>query len=440
MGTKQSYVLIDGVWAAAGGPAGAASTVPGPAGPGVPAGGTTGQVLAKNSDTSLDTEWIDPPAGSSGVVISPEPPDPAGLPEGTIWIDEDSIIESVLPAGGTTDQVLAKASGSDYDVEWTSAYLKEIAPVADGSNSITTPATHRVGQWDISDDASDTATWPDRLQFRFQNGPGVFKRTGGFNEYGEIRSDSAKPTTVAARVSGHLNNSNVPDSTANILEVREGRGVGDMLMAVSRTNITVARPIVLPAAPAADLEAATKKYVDDNAGGGSGAALAAHIADDDPHTQYLKENSPVSDGSNVISDPTAQRVGQWDISDDATDATAWPDRLQFRFQQSGVYRRTGGFNEYGELRADAAKSSTVAARVHGHLHPTTFVPDSIGLIFEVREGRGVGDTLFGVSRTAVTAARAISAPNLVGGVVVLADGATVPAGTPAGTLIVRYNS
>lgn len=32
----------------------------GPAGEGVPAGGTTGQLLAKASNTSLDTEWIDP--------------------------------------------------------------------------------------------------------------------------------------------------------------------------------------------------------------------------------------------------------------------------------------------------------------------------------------------------------------------------------------------
>lgn len=30
----------------------------GPAGPGVPAGGTTGQVLAKASDDDFDTEWV----------------------------------------------------------------------------------------------------------------------------------------------------------------------------------------------------------------------------------------------------------------------------------------------------------------------------------------------------------------------------------------------
>ncbi len=33
-------------------------------GEGVPTGGTTGQILAKNSDTNYDTEWIDNTGGS----------------------------------------------------------------------------------------------------------------------------------------------------------------------------------------------------------------------------------------------------------------------------------------------------------------------------------------------------------------------------------------
>jgi microcystin-dependent protein len=38
----------------------------GATGPGVPVGGTSGQVLAKKTATDLDTNWIDPPAGSGG--------------------------------------------------------------------------------------------------------------------------------------------------------------------------------------------------------------------------------------------------------------------------------------------------------------------------------------------------------------------------------------
>lgn len=42
--------------------------VDGADGAGVPIGGTTGQVLAKASATDLDTEWIDPPAGGGGAL------------------------------------------------------------------------------------------------------------------------------------------------------------------------------------------------------------------------------------------------------------------------------------------------------------------------------------------------------------------------------------
>ncbi len=47
-------------------------TTPGPAGTGVPAGGTTGQVLAKNSNTDYDTEWVTGGGGGgSGDVVGP---------------------------------------------------------------------------------------------------------------------------------------------------------------------------------------------------------------------------------------------------------------------------------------------------------------------------------------------------------------------------------
>lgn len=40
----------------------------GPAGPGVAPGGSSGQVLAKKTDSDYDTEWINPPSGSGGSV------------------------------------------------------------------------------------------------------------------------------------------------------------------------------------------------------------------------------------------------------------------------------------------------------------------------------------------------------------------------------------
>lgn len=58
---------------------------------GVPSGGLSGQVLAKATNTSYDTDWVDP----SGV-------DPAVL----------------VPAGGADGQVLTKQSSADNDVDW----------------------------------------------------------------------------------------------------------------------------------------------------------------------------------------------------------------------------------------------------------------------------------------------------------------------------------
>lgn len=42
----------------------------GPAGPGLPVGGTTGQMIAKASGTDYDTEWVDAPSGGGGGGVS----------------------------------------------------------------------------------------------------------------------------------------------------------------------------------------------------------------------------------------------------------------------------------------------------------------------------------------------------------------------------------
>lgn len=70
------YVYYDGYWIdpSTGGAAG------------VPAGGTTGQLLAKVDGDDYDTEWIDPPQS--------------------------------LPAGGTEGQILVKSTDDDYDTTW----------------------------------------------------------------------------------------------------------------------------------------------------------------------------------------------------------------------------------------------------------------------------------------------------------------------------------
>lgn len=57
----------------------------------IPAGGSSGQVLAKVDGTNYNVTWVDQQGGGSG---------------------------GDVPAGGTTGQVLAKATDADYQTEW----------------------------------------------------------------------------------------------------------------------------------------------------------------------------------------------------------------------------------------------------------------------------------------------------------------------------------
>lgn len=73
----------------------------GPAGPGVPTGGTTGQYLRKTSSTNYDTAW-------------------ATLPND-------------LPTAGTTGQMLVKNSATNYDAAWVTGGLRFIKNINIGT-------------------------------------------------------------------------------------------------------------------------------------------------------------------------------------------------------------------------------------------------------------------------------------------------------------------
>lgn len=64
----------------------------GPAGSAIPDGGSTGQVLTKDSGSDGDASWQTPASAGEA--------------------------ENGVPSGGSTNQILAKASGTDFDTAW----------------------------------------------------------------------------------------------------------------------------------------------------------------------------------------------------------------------------------------------------------------------------------------------------------------------------------
>lgn len=140
------------------GPAGADGK-DGENGVGVPAGGTTGQVLAKKSGTDYDTEWIDQTGGGGegGTVTVEVGTTTTGEPGSNASVENSGTSQNVVlnftiprgeqgeqgvpgqpgeqgpagdpgpqgpagqgvPAGGTDGQILTKSGSDDYSTSWT---------------------------------------------------------------------------------------------------------------------------------------------------------------------------------------------------------------------------------------------------------------------------------------------------------------------------------
>lgn len=79
----------------------------------VPTGGTSNQVLQKNSNTNYDVGWTTL-AGGGNVSNSGTPT--SG--QTAVWTDATHIKGETSLAGGTTSQVLKKNSNTDYDYSW----------------------------------------------------------------------------------------------------------------------------------------------------------------------------------------------------------------------------------------------------------------------------------------------------------------------------------
>jgi hypothetical protein len=114
---------------------------PGPAGPGVAAGGTTGQLLAKASNTNYDTEWVDDPVIAHEAAVDPHPQyqkeSEKGQPNGYASLDGSGTVpDAQIPATIARDTEVAaaiaahEAAGDPHPQYTTGAEAGAIADAA----------------------------------------------------------------------------------------------------------------------------------------------------------------------------------------------------------------------------------------------------------------------------------------------------------------------
>lgn len=100
------------------------------------------------------------------------------------------------------------------------------------TRTITDLTNDKLLRIEITDDATDSDFWPDRLAFYFDG-----QRTGYHNEYGEVRARPARDSTVALRALGHIDN-----PSTNIFEVSR-YDQANKILEVSRDAIIASVPI-----------------------------------------------------------------------------------------------------------------------------------------------------------------------------------------------------
>jgi hypothetical protein len=114
----------------------------------------------------------------------------------------------------------------------TQTALNGYLPLKNGISAITNSTTDLFARVNISDDASDTSLWADRLAFYFN---GI--RTGYHNEYGELRARPGKINTVAFRAQRWSG-----ASTVDIMQVTSSDNL-TLFFTVGPTLITASIPI-----------------------------------------------------------------------------------------------------------------------------------------------------------------------------------------------------
>ncbi len=102
---------------------------------------------------------------------------------------------------GTLDIARIPTGASGTTVALGNHTHSNYLPVKNGTSTLSDPTNDKLARIEIMDDGSNTANWPDRMEFFFDPaGVTPARRTSYFNEYGELRISPAKGSTVPLRL------------------------------------------------------------------------------------------------------------------------------------------------------------------------------------------------------------------------------------------------
>jgi hypothetical protein len=96
------------------------------------------------------------PTGEPGIVVSNDEP----LDTNVVWLDSDDPAISAIPAGGTTGQVLAKATNDNYNTEWTDLNTADISDLTASATAINSISSDTTGYTALSNGTSGITYQP----------------------------------------------------------------------------------------------------------------------------------------------------------------------------------------------------------------------------------------------------------------------------------------
>ena len=114
-----------------------------------------------------DSTWVDlnpgiaGPQGTSGITYSTTAP----VNTNVLWLDTDEEPDVPVPAGGATGQILAKVSATDYDTAWVPQNVRVFADAAARSAAIPSPTEGMYAHLNDTDELTyyDGSAWVNRI-------------------------------------------------------------------------------------------------------------------------------------------------------------------------------------------------------------------------------------------------------------------------------------